>query len=137
MPELKKLLKKGNNRTMLVIFIIGTVIILLSLIFDSSGKEANTAMRNSEGEEARLSEILSKVDGVGEVEVMITYEESAENNLGSGYGKSEKVVKPKGVIIVVDGAENTAVRAKLKEAAAAVIGVGANRVCVFQRNTRK
>lgn len=137
MQELKKLLKKRNNRVMLVIFIIGTVIIIVSLFFDTSGKQSNTSVECNDGEEARLCEILSKISGVGDVEIMITYEESVEGNSMASYGKSEKLIKPKGVIIVADGAEDTNVRVKLKEAAAAVIGVGANRVCVFQMNMEK
>lgn len=127
MPDLRKLLKNRNNRLVFVISIIGIVIILLSGV--SSGEEKTTT---GKGEEERLVEILQKIDGAGRVDVMITYEEK-EKNGGIGYGDKEYIKTPKGVIVVADGADMPYVRLSLKEAATAVMGVGANRVCVYKR----
>ncbi len=131
MPDLRKLLKNRNNRLVFVISIIGIVIILLSGV--SSGGDKTTAGKGEEtGEEERLVEILQKIDGAGRVDVMITYEEK-EKNGGIGYGDREYIKTPKGVIVVADGADIPSVRLSLKEAATAVMGVGANRVCVYKR----
>lgn len=132
MKDLKKLLKNRNNRIVFVISIIGIVIILLTGV--SSGGDTTTATGKGEGigEEERLIDILQKIDGAGRVDVMITYEEK-EKNGGIGYGDKEYIKSPKGVIIVADGADVPAVRLSLKEAATAVMGVGANRVCVYKR----
>ncbi len=141
MLELKKLLKNRNNRLMLVIFIIGIVIIMFSSVFSGSGDEASQAPYSYSGEEERLSEILSQINGVGRVSVMISYQPDTQPNDGIGrgfeYNDSKVLSEPKGVIVVADGADSPQVRRKLQEAAAAVTGVGANRVCVYKRDGSK
>ena len=132
MRDLKKLLKNRNNRIVFVISIIGIVIILLSGVSGSEDSETKIGKGEETREEERLIEILQKIEGAGRVDVMITYEET-EKNGGIGYGDKEYIVTPKGVIIVADGADVPSVRLSLKEAATAVMGVGANHVCVYKR----
>lgn len=131
MAEIKKLLKNRNNRLMLVIFIIGIGIILFSSAFDGAERKTESGY----GEEERLSGILSEIDGAGEVSVMISYEET-ENGIGKSFAADDVMQKPRGVVVVADGANSPTVRNKLKEAAIAVTGVGANRVCVYEREPR-
>lgn len=134
MSEIKKLLKNRNNRSMLVILIIGITIILFSSMFaDKENDKEDT--HQLIGEEERLSEILSQIRGAGRVSVMITYKstEIKSGSVGLGYNEPDKVNKAKGVIVVADGADVAEVRSSLKEAAAAVTGAGANRVCVYDR----
>ena len=141
MSELKKLLKNRNNRIMLLILIIGIIILMLSAVFENSDSRDNSDKSEHIGEEARLSEILSEIRGAGEVSVMISYERdyNTSGGIGRGIGYSEKEseMKPRGVIGVADGADIPEVRSSLKAAAAAVTGVGANRVCVYDRDTKK
>ena len=132
MTDLKKLLKNRNNRIVFVISIIGIVLILFSGMATDGDKTTTNLKGEETREEERLIEILQKIDGAGRVDVMITYEEK-EKNGGIGYKDNEYVVTPKGVIIVADGADIPSVRLSLKEAATAVMGVGANRVCVYKR----
>ena len=132
--DLKKLLKNRNNRLMLGIFIIGVVIILLSALFDNT-KTPSQSTDNFAGEEQRLSEILSEINGAGRVSVMISYEKTEDSQTGIGRGLTDTkgYEKPRGVIVVADGAVTPSVRNSLKEAAVAITGVGANRVCVYPR----
>ena len=120
---------------MLVIFIIGVVIILLSALFDSNTERAVKSSDNFTGEEQRLSEILSEINGAGKVSVMISYEKTEDSNMNIGRSLSDtnEYEKPRGVIVVADGAVTPSVRNSLKEAAVAITGVGANRVCVYPR----
>lgn len=119
---------------MLGIFIIGVVIILLSALFDNT-KTPSQSTDNFAGEEQRLSEILSEINGAGRVSVMISYEKTEESQTGIGRGLTDTkgYEKPRGVIVVADGAVTPSVRNSLKEAAVAITGVGANRVCVYPR----
>lgn len=118
---------------MFVIFIIGVAIIAFSTAF---GAGENHDGENRINEEEKLGEILSEIGGAGSVSVMISYEEDCEDSeIGRGFGEKETLKKPRGVIVVADGASRADVRSKLKEAAAAVTGVGANRVCVYGRQT--
>ena len=120
---------------MLVIFIIGVVIILLSSLSDNSSNKSVLTDATASSEEQRLSEILSEINGAGKVSVMISYEKAEDSTTGIGRGLSDtkKHEKPRGVIVVADGAVTPSVKNSLKEAAVAVTGVGANRVCVYPR----
>ncbi len=134
MSDLKKLLKNRNNRLMLVILIIGIIILILSAGFEDNsdkGQADDSPIR----EEERLSGILSEINGAGSVSVMIAYEEQDTDNgsIGRGFGERNAYSKPRGVIVVADGASDSSVRNALKEATIAVMGVGANRVQVYAR----
>ncbi len=135
MVELKKLLKNRNNRLMLVILIIGAVIIILSAGFDGNPDKGQVTDSYAR-EEERLSKILSEINGAGRVLVMISYEDeyNAESSIGRGFTDTELQQKPRGVIVVAEGARSPAVRNALKEATVAVMGVGANRVVVYASN---
>lgn len=145
--DLKKFLKKRNNRIMLVILIIGIVIIAVSGSIPSREKpeETRETVTDVKGEEERLSEILSQIDGAGRVSVMISYAGTAEKELaGESEGRTytsggDVVVKKetypavRGVIVIADGAGNSEVKQKIKEAVTAVTGAAANHVCVYSR----
>lgn len=120
---------------MLVILIIGIVIIMFSGLLESRNDKASQSAENYIGEEERLSEILSEINGAGRVSVMISYEaaESGKSSIGRSLSDTQMCEKPRGVIVVADGASSPSVRNSLKEAAVAVTGVGANRVCVYSR----
>ena len=126
---------------MLVILIIGIVIIMFSAVIPDSDRKSETAAEDYVGEEERLGEILSEISGAGRVSVMISYENGDNGSSGIGrsmsYGDNDDRKQPRGVIVVADGAEVPEVRRSLKEAASAVMGVGANRVCVYDRDINK
>ena len=144
MEEIKNLLKKRNNRIMLIILIIGVVFIALSGLDLSDEKKDTGGVCDYRDEEIRLSRILSQIEGAGEVSVMISYESTMEKDIAYD-GQKERAVtsggdvmvkreiypRVKGVVIICDGGEIPAVRQKIKEAVIAVTGAGANRVCVY------
>lgn len=138
----------------IVILIIG-VILMVSVSGGGKGnKEVQTAI-DTAGEEARLEEILSDIKGAGAVKVMITYMGSTEQSLAyetkldnddKSHQEDKRVVmsgsspmivqelypEVRGVIITAQGADNTAVKRQLTEAAAAALGVGISRVKVYK-----
>ena len=130
----KKLLKNRNNRLMLVILIIGVIIIILSMMLEDNSNEKGQDDVNYIREEERLSEILSEINGAGRVSVMISYEDGYnDGGIGRGFSTQEQYQKPRGVIVVADGANDSSVRNALKDATVAVMGVGYNRVQVYGR----
>lgn len=146
MEELKKILKKRNNRIMLIILIIGVAFIALSGLDISGDKNKTEVLSDYRREEERLSEILSQIEGAGEVSVMISYESTMEKDIaydgereravtsgGDVMVKREIYPRVKGVVVISDGGEVPAVKQKIKEAVIAVTGAGANRVCVYGR----
>lgn len=72
-------------------------------------------------EETRLSQVLSAMDGAGQVEVAIYYEETDAASV------------PCGAVVVADGASDVAVRLKLTRAVTTLLGIETSRVEVFQR----
>lgn len=144
MADIIKKLKKRNNIAMLIILIIGAAIIAFSS--GSGGKTEVSEYPANSGEEERLEEILSEIEGAGQVSVMISYESTMEKDIaydgnndravtsgGDVMVKREIYPKVKGVIVISDGADIPSVKQAIKEAVTAVTGAGANRVCVFSR----
>jgi stage III sporulation protein AG len=127
---------------MLLILIIGIAFIVISSGHSDRKAEENDA--EYKGEEVRLSEILSEIDGAGEVSVMISYVSTMEKDIAYD-GENERAVtsggdvvvkrevypQVKGVIVISEGANIPAVRQALSEAVTAVTGASANHVCVY------
>ena len=147
--------KYVNNRSLYIIIIIGIVFMLLPGFDSGKSEKSKPQMYDEYSDEARLSEILSKVDGAGKVSVMITYygtsgydlefqekrgETSTENSVvmdgNSPFIKSEFYPKVKGVIIVSSGAKNSSVKKSLTDAAAAVLEVSSHKICVLEGKER-
>ncbi len=156
--ELIKIFKNKHNRGICLILIIGVV---LMVVAGGNKKEAvpikETALMSIDSEEKRLSEILSQIDGAGDVSVMITYYSSSEKSLAyetktaSREDKSEsedrkavmtdgepmvvKEVYPqvKGVIVAAEGAGIMSVRTAISEAVSATLDVPVHRICIFKK----
>lgn len=77
-----------------------------------------TAGSADASEESRISRVLSAIDGAGQVDVAIYYEDSV----------------PCGVVIVADGAGNAAVYLRLVSAVTTLLGVKQERVAVYARS---
>jgi len=157
--EINKILKKyGNTKSLYIIIIIGVVLMLIS-----SGKEPQNDTKapvyEAYSDEVRLESILSKIDGVGDVSVMITYygtatydvayekketsseraEEttrSEENSVitkgGEPLVKGTVYPKAKGVVIIAEGAGKAEVKKALTDAASAALCIASHKVCVLE-----
>ena len=72
--NLNEIIKKyANNKSLYIIIIIGIVFMLLPTDGKKDEDNIKAQMYSDYSEGERLQEILSKIDGVGEVSVMITY----------------------------------------------------------------
>lgn len=157
--EIIKIFKNKNNRLICLILIIGVVLMVAAGGHDRKKEAVSTANEIAvEDEEKRLADILSQIDGAGEVSVMITYYSSTEKDIAyetktaSREDKSEtsedkkavmtdgepmvvKEVYPqvKGVIVTAQGAGNTAVKAAISEAVSASLDVPVHRICIFKK----
>ena len=159
--QIIKIFKNKNNRIIFIIFIIGVVLVLTAQHHkdtDSGVSVPALTAANVQDEEVRLAEMLSQIEGAGRVSVMITYESGTEKSLAyetktssrenSGERSEDRravtsggepmVVKEvypqvKGVIVAADGADSASVKAAIREAVTASLGVGAHRVCIFKK----
>lgn len=162
--ELSKILKKyGNNKSLYIIIIIGVVLMLISMGGEPKN-DIKAPVYDTYSDEQRLQNILSKINGAGEVSVMITYygtntydvayekkqtssektEEimkSEENSVITAGGeplvKGEIYPKAKGVIIIAEGAGKPQVKKALTDAAAAALDIASYRVCVLEGKERE
>ena len=156
--DLLKIFKNKNNRLICLILIIGVVLMAVASV-DKNKKadvQPTAAVTSVEDEEKRLANILSQIDGAGEVSVMITYYSSSEKNIAyetkvSSREKEEsedkKAVmtdgepmevypKVRGVIVTADGGGNSAVRSAISEAVTASLDVPAHRICIFKKEEK-
>ncbi|MGN1416163.1 MAG: hypothetical protein ACI4XF_04930 [Oscillospiraceae bacterium] len=147
-------------------FIYGAVIVgiagMLLIIFsggsgdETAGKSADTEAFSSndayEAElESRLAEILSSIQGVGDVKVMITlssseeYVYAEETDTSADRQQREYVIADKGgivtkinspavtgAVIVCEGGGNSQVCEKVYEAVSVALGLPSNRICVVK-----
>ncbi|MBO5982649.1 MAG: hypothetical protein J6Q06_02085 [Clostridia bacterium] len=111
-PILKKLLAIKNLKIMVIAIIIALGLIIYS---DVSTKESGV-VSNMDQEEIRLASTLSQIEGVGEVQTMITR-------------NGDEI---SGVLVIAEGAENISVMLKLLDATATVMGVDKSIVEVYQ-----
>lgn len=161
--DLLKIFKNKNNRLICIILIIGVVLMTVTGVDKNKNKKTDVqpveAVTNVEDEEKRLEDILSQIDGAGEVSVMITYYSSSEKNIAyetkvSTREKEEsedkkavmtdgepmvvKEVYPKvrGVIVTADGGGNSTVKSAISEAVTASLDVPAHRICIFKKEEK-
>lgn len=156
-----KILKNKNNQIICIILIIGVVFML----FSGGGKEKEQSVKAvaTIDEEERLEEILSHIDGAGQVSVMITYYSTSEKDIAyetktntvgfdsrSEESEDKKAVmtdgepmvikevypKVKGVIVAADGGSSPVVRQAISEAVTAVMDVPAHRVKIYKRDQK-
>lgn len=79
--------------------------------------------------EQRLSDILSKINGVGKVNVLITY---ADETYVSSGDSTTFSAKPQGVIIIAEGAEDLEVRIKIQQAVQTALGIEAHQIKIYE-----
>lgn len=152
--------KNKNNIIIVIILIIGT----LFMLFPGTEKKQTEKTTVSEEElsySEDLKKILSKIKGVGDVEVMITYSLTSEKRLAyetksdksdrgdSGYEEStdkqavmsggEPVIlsksypKVKGVVVIAEGAESSKVKSDILEAVITAFDIPSHKVCILEK----
>lgn len=104
--------KLDKYKYLLLVLFVGLVLILLP------GRTAATvggsASSNASGEEARLEEVLSEIDGAGRVSVLCS---------------------ETGVAVVCEGAESAKVRLAVTQAVTSYTGCGSDRITVLKMKT--
>lgn len=146
---------KMNKEKLIFLFCGGLLLFILSIPADSDSlakrkseqavsdhvERAQTepawAASYEEELEARVSEILAGVDGVGEVEVMVVLKETRETEVFypiSGTEKDKEIYpEVTGIIISADGGGNTIVKTEISEAMEALFDLPAHKIKVLKR----
>jgi len=158
LDDIKKILGEKKIKLVLVAgVLLGMVLIMISnKSSQAPADDTNQTARaenvtNNESLQERLKILLSKVKGVGEVEVFVTYSSTEEklalkdkdtngseqtvmkNSSGNTEPYIYKSIYPQieGVIIVAQGGDNDGVRAAISDAIAAVLELPIHRVKIL------
>ncbi len=125
--------EKGNKY--LIFILIGILILVICIPTESTKDVTSQTVRNmEEGElEVQLKRVLSAMEGVGEVEVMITTETT-----GSSLFESENSNgKVQGVVVVAQGAGNPSIDARISEAVKALFSVDAHKISIVKMRSQE
>ncbi len=101
-----------------------------------TGTGAQPSQSTSDALEARLSSVLSSMEGAGRVEVVIHYEKSVQASstswLDTSSSSPEADGEPVGVVVVAEGADDIWVRLELARAVQTLLRLDADAVEVFK-----
>ena len=125
--------EKGNKY---LIFVLLGILVLVLCIPTGSVKDSKSQemFSGEEGElEAQLKNVLSAMEGVGEVEVMITTE-TTNHSLFETQRTGGKV---QGVVVVAQGAGNASVDARISEAVKALFSVDAHKISIVKMRSQE
>lgn len=125
----------SNPKMLRVAVVIGAVAIVL-IYLSSYITIGDNSVRSTEeyGEllTDRLTEILSGVDGVGELRVFMTMENAGENRYQNNTDRKTESVTPsvRGVVVVCEGGDDPIVIARVQDAVTKSLSVSADKVCI-------
>lgn len=125
--------EKGNKY--LVFILVGILILVVLLPTNSTVQQDATVQENiQEGDmEGQLKRVLSSMEGVGEVEVMLTTESEAD----SLFGADKASPKVSGVVVVAEGAGEPLVDARISEAVKALFSVDAHKISIVKMRSQE
>lgn len=142
LKEFKELFK--SEKSVKIILISGAAIIILIALSGLSGS-TNTSeaselfnyKRQYEYEaalEERLAKILSEIEGIGNINIMITLDSSEENQFQKSGSTPTRITTPeiRGVIVVCDGGDNILIREKVISSVSGAFGISSTRVSVIK-----
>lgn len=161
--DLKKnfLLKLKNNKKIQYIFVAVLIVIVLIVFYSINSnnikkEETNVVLNYINNLETKLKTVLSKVEGAGDVDVIITVDSGMETVLAKksvikeGENATEieespiivngktvpiKEVYPKitGVLIICEGANNIAVYNKIQRATISLLDIEVNQIEILTK----
>ena len=126
----------GRYRLVWVVILAGLVLLLLPAGGEKEETDAppeTAAVFDLEATERRLAEALSRIDGAGEVTVLLTVEPVV---LARGSGLQETVTVQErgpgyqGALLVCAGGDDPQVRLRLTQAVSALTGLGADKIAI-------
>lgn len=128
-----------------IIIAVIAVIIMLIIYFSTIGNSAvnteSTTQTTSYNEmmTQKLKNVLSKIDGAGQSEVIISWDSWLNTQTSNYYyssSKEETAVLPRalGVLVVCDGGDKAKVKLAIKNSVSILLDISAEKVIVYKRS---
>ena len=124
-------LKDKKNRY-IVFVLLAILVLVIAIPTSTEDKTGDTIVNENTSEremESQLKRVLSAMEGVGEVEVMITFETEENSLFGTTTGKG----KVCGVVVVAEGAGNAVVETRISNAIKALFSIEAHKISIVKR----
>lgn len=125
-----------NTKKLIICFALLFAGVIISILargnYQEQGKIKAPTVTHTQTEQ-KLCDILQKMQGVGEVDVMVTYKEEKS----SGYfdtAPKEDASKIQGVVVVATGAESDKVKSDITYAVSALLDVELCNIKVYKQN---
>ena len=124
--------KKIKGFEIICALVIAAVAVCIYFSVNAMTGDAKTDKKQSASEQTGLigevQDILSKIDGVGECQVLITYKSSGEDKPVI----SNSTDNIQGVVVVAEGASDVLARIKITNALCTLLKIEANNIQIFE-----
>ena len=128
-------LKEKKNKY-IVWILLGVLVLVMALPMKNDTKStllSETETIEPKEVEERLKHVLSVMEGVGDVEVMVT----TKNTESSLFSEERNLGEVQGVVIVAQGADEPTVNAKILEAVKALFGIDAHKISIIKMSPKE
>lgn len=130
------------TKVIIILGIIGIALIFLSTFtgFDTSKQKDSDTIFSvdtySQNLETELTDIITKIKGVGNADVMLTIENSVECVYLDNKDTKTKQIEPiiRGVVVVCDGGDDQIVVQRVIDAVTKALNISSSKVCVAKNN---
>lgn len=126
---------KEKGSKYIVFILLGLLVLVLALPSDSLeySVDNDTTQVAQSDMEAQLARVLSAMEGVGDVEVMITME-TTESSL---FGTETSSGKVSGVVIVAQGAGNAVIESRISDAVKALFSIDVHKISIVKMRSQE
>lgn len=130
-----KLLSGGKFKNIIIIAgVIGIAMILISSFTDFKPSESsvNSVEEYRQGLQSSLSSMLSQIEGVGDVSVLLTIENSVEGVYLENNSTKTKDIEPvvRGVVVACEGGDEPVTLERVTDAVTKALNISSAKVCV-------
>ena len=113
----------------LVIAVIAICIYFSVNAFTTNTKDGKSSASQQSGLMGEVQDILSKIDGVGECQVLITYKTTEKDEEIPTISSTDNI---QGVVVVAEGASDVLARIKITNALCTLLKIEANKIQIFE-----
>ena len=134
LKDIKKLIRGGNIKTVIIIIgLLGLVLIFLSSFNQNKSDPTSYNVNDYRLEtQQSLSEMLSRIEGVGSVNVLLTIENSVEGDYLDNNSTKTKEIEPviRGVVVACEGGDDPIISARALDAVTKALNISSSKVCI-------